>query len=707
MIVSDIFPVNEKSLPRLYAYEVITTDEKGSIAGKLVYRMKNKFQGHWASNYGTIISDQKLTEEEIKNFLSTLWGIRSGIFNNLIGVKQKINWEPKPNEISTFVAKGLLSDYDEKISSMITGENISSINGVIIERQHEFRGWVVNNRPSVSLSVSSKIILKNNLEYYIKNGTNPLKQYVSVSYQSTKGEVTGVLGPLKDHRERLLTQAQDPKTIKSIEKASDDVNVVSVRVGQNTYHYIANSLNIVLTLQNAHMFGVSSNLISKYLKFKPEYRKRIISMIKDQVTERRIDGGSVLGDYYESNTNSNLFPRFFKFPYNEQVTVGKGMKCDFGQSSIMTSLKRYGPYKYSESLKNGLLKIGILRASNYKNNEKLASFVRKIKEELKILGYVMEVTDFSKFDMRDRVDLERSINNLIDIGSDVILGVFPGVPDEDGDIEEVDLYHIFKEVTIKKGVGGQVVKYETLENQWAINNIILGILGKTGNIPYVLSKPLDFCDIVVGLDIARERKEFLPGSKNAAAIARVYFNNGDFLKYTIHDAPIEGETVPPEVLESLFPLKEFEGKRVVIHRDGYFRGEEKRTLVNRAKSIGAQFSLVEIIKREAPRLYLEENGTIKSPQKGTVFMQDDNNAFLISSPPPFRDSTPRPIRIRNYGPISTKDAIRSVLALTQLHYGSLIPPRMPVTIHYSDKIAYFALKGIKPPQLNGNIPFWL
>jgi argonaute-like protein implicated in RNA metabolism and viral defense len=54
-----------------------------------------------------------------------------------------------------------------------------------------------------------------------------------------------------------------------------------------------------------------------------------------------------------------------------------------------------------------------------------------------------------------------------------------------------------------------------------------------------------------------------------------------------------------------------------------------------------------------------------------------------------------------------KQAIRSVLALTQLHYGSLNPPRMPVTIHYSDKIASFALEGIKPPQLSGSIPFWL
>jgi len=30
-----------------------------------------------------------------------------------------------------------------------------------------------------------------------------------------------------------------------------------------------------------------------------------------------------------------------------------------------------------------------------------------------------------------------------------------------------------------------------------------------------------------------------------------------------------------------------------------------------------------------------------------------------------------------------------------------------VTIHYSDKIAYLALKGIKPKELEGKIPYWL
>ncbi len=702
MLVSDIYAVRKDDLPKLYAYEVNTTDNRNSIAGKLAYRLKKKYPGHWTSLFGTVISDRSLSQDELQEFLNSLWGISNSPFKNLIEVRTKSGWIPNANEISTFVAKGLLSDFDEQIASQMRKENVTSIKGVRIERQHEFRGWVVNNHPSVSISVSSKIILENNLEHYIRNGVNPLKQYVSVAYQSTKGEVTEIIGPLSDHKERLMALAQDPYTIKSIEDAPDDVNVVAVRVGQNTYHYIATSLNISLTLQNAPLFAVSSKLVSSHLKFKSEDRKRLISQIKSRVAEK-----GLLQNNYDSHNNPDLFPEFFSVPYNEQVIVGKGQKCNFSPRSIIENLKKYGLYKYSETLRNKVLRMGVLASSNYTNDQKLTSFVNGIRNGLRDLGFDLDITNSLKFKSMDRVDLERSVDELIDARPDIILAVFPGKPDEEGDIEEVDLYHIFKQVTIRNGVGGQVVNYETLSNQYALQNILLGILGKTGNIPYVLANPLDFCDIVVGIDIAREKKRHLPGTKNAAAIARVYFNNGDFMRYTIHDAPIEGETVPSDVLEGLFPVKEFAGKKVVIHRDGYFRGEERRTLINRAKSIGAEFSLIEVIKREAPRLYLDDNGMIKSPQKGNIFIIDRDNAFLISSPPPFRDSTPRPVRIHNFGPISMKQAIRSVLALTQLHYGSLNPPRMPVTIHYSDKIASFALEGIKPPQLSGSIPFWL
>src|SRR5258708_236340 len=128
-----------------------------------------------------------------------------------------------------------------------------------------------------------------------------------------------------------------------------------------------------------------------------------------------------------------------------------------------------------------------------------------------------------------------------------------------------------------------------MQNSFALGNIALGMLSKLGNIPYVLATPLPYADIVVGIDIARRRKTRLSGSLNATAVARIYQNTGEFLQYVIHDAQLEGETIPSDVLHTLFPPAIFAGKRVVIHRDGLFRGDEKQSLKNWATQLKAQF----------------------------------------------------------------------------------------------------------------------
>lgn len=115
------------------------------------------------------------------------------------------------------------------------------------------------------------------------------------------------------------------------------------------------------------------------------------------------------------------------------------------------------------------------------------------------------------------------------------------------------------------------------------------------------------------------------------------------------------------------------------------------------------------MKTGAPRFYglPEPNLSAQLPPKGSALKLNDYEAFLVSSLPPFASVTPYPLRIRTEPPFRIEEALHSVLTLTLLHYGSLRIPRLPITIHYSDEIAYLALKGIKPKELEGTLPFWL
>jgi argonaute-like protein implicated in RNA metabolism and viral defense len=150
-----------------------------------------------------------------------------------------------------------------------------------------------------------------------------------------------------------------------------------------------------------------------------------------------------------------------------------------------------------------------------------------------------------------RAELERAVGKLEQVKPDILIGLFADELGEDE--EDWTGYNTFKSLTVGRGLPSQVVYQSTLRKSHAMGNIVLGVVGKTGSIPYVRTEALPYADMVVGIDIARKKKERLTGSMNATAITRIYFSNGEFLRYVIHDAPLEGETLPANVIHG-FPV---------------------------------------------------------------------------------------------------------------------------------------------------------
>ncbi|MYB65813.1 hypothetical protein F4X73_14070 [Candidatus Poribacteria bacterium] len=180
------------------------------------------------------------------------------------------------------------------------------------------------------------------------------------------------------------------------------------------------------------------------------------------------------------------------------------------------------------------------------------------------------------------------------------------------------------------------------------------------------------------------------------------------MRYNIRETMLEGEIIPERILHDIFPQKEFADKKILIHRDGILPESEKNTLIDWGKQIDATFYFVEVIKSGLPRLYAFENKEIIKTPKGNIFKLSETEALLVSSEFSARfKATPQPIRVRTHHPFSLENALHSVLSLTLLHYGSLRPPRLPVTTHYADKISSMAIKGLRPETLDGEIPFWL
>lgn len=698
-VFTEVFPVEVKSLPIIstYKFDISGNADITTIGGKLSYRLRAKFGGRWVWTSNHLLTDSP--NSEIMSVVQELWREQPDIFKHLQGV-QPDNWKPSPQAQADFVARGLVADLHKSIQSVLA-QNTEDIGNARVERVYSARGWIVDGNPAISISIASRLIYKQDLKTYIaSNKQRDLKDliiglWVAEKAGTLKGEIVDLAGQLREQRNQLLHLTQREEMQDLISDAPDDELVVWVLAGRNEYKYIESALRIILRTEDLKRFKINPKQALNTLQIEPKNRAHLIKSISDLLKQN----GHV-GNAYNSVQHSKLFSTSQEF--SPMLRFGNGQTRKFDGKNLLNDLRTCGVFKKNADLTDGNIQVGIVNALTKEMSQK---FIEDLQGQLAPIGFKANLLGEQLTKNVSRSSLEQAVNILEAENPDILLGLFPDEYSDDE--EEWGSYHNFKSLTVGRGIPSQVVYRGTLSKRYAFGNIILGILGKTGNIPFILAEPLPYADLVVGIDIARERKKRLAGSINATAIARIYFNNGNFLRYVIHDAPLEGETIPENVLQALFPANEFGGKRVVIHRDGYFRGQESDSLKSWAKHLGAEFHLIEVIKSGTPRLYKTESKQVQRPDKGDIFKLSDIEAFVVSSPPPFSGATPLPLRIRTQKPFDIDKAVHSVLALTILHYGSLLPPRLPVTIHYSDRIAYLALRGIKPKNLDGVIPFWL
>jgi argonaute-like protein implicated in RNA metabolism and viral defense len=131
----------------------------------------------------------------------------------------------------------------------------------------------------------------------------------------------------------------------------------------------------------------------------------------------------------------------------------------------------------------------------------------------------------------------------------------------------------------------------------------------------------------------------------------------------------------------MFPPEAYAEKRVVIHRDGPFRGEEINTFRDLEQEIDSTFHLVAVRKQGAPRLYGLQDGSATQAPKGGYVRESDRVAHVVSSPPPFEGSTPRPLQVHvRSESLSIEEALHSVLSFSLMHHGfssTTSPPRQP------------------------------
>ncbi|MBA7651102.1 hypothetical protein ES703_58917 [subsurface metagenome] len=692
-VLSEFYQLNPEELGNLYCYKLkLIGGNLNKVGGKLGYQLPNKFSGFWNFSDYILLSNSFIEEKQLNKFVEELWAKETETYKNLTEITFLKDKTPSTKAIADFIANFLKFRYKNEIVRILDKYKEEEAK-IKIKKECIIRGWSINNLPAISVSIKSNIYYDDTFEKFLKTLENEEKiinfPVIDIELEHT-GKISGIAGILKEHRKRLLSYTKREKIKQKLHEAPDNEEVLII---DGFYHYTASTLHPLVITKNAHLFEANASKLMSHLTISPEIRNSIENEIV-----------SLFKNYIISNFNSVNTPELFK--KGEGIGFKNQLKFKDGsihseEEYVLNTLKKHGIYKLSPKFEDDpSLEVMLLLSSTFNRYQ---DFWEKLKTELIELGFAPKLKNTIKFDKISPIEIEKKIEIISSENCDIIIAILPEKPNQDR------IYELVKSTLFNFNlVKSQFIFEKTIHEklQWALANVILGILAKTENIPYILANPLDFADFFVGIDISREKKKSLTGSQNYAATARFYGKDGTFKHYEIQEDKIEGETLPKIILERMFAKTKFQDKTIMIHRDGYFRGEEISYLKELGANYNIKFQFVEVIKRNVPRLFKIANSTPLNPDKNQIFYISQKEAIIVNNKVQGA-KTANPLRIRVCdSETKLDDAIISVMAFRMMHFGTTKTPKLPVTISFSDRISGFVRRGIKPQNKSGKIPWW-
>ena len=270
------------------------------------------------------------------------------------------------------------------------------------------------------------------------------------------------------------------------------------------------------------------------------------------------------------------------------------------------------------------------------------------------------------------------------------------VPMENDDDEyspDKQYYDIFKKVFADINMPSQMISLKKFNNSNNIKsylqNIALGILGKSGGIPWIFAQPFSDVDCFVGIDVGMQSTGI-----HYPACSVCFDGTGNLLGYYKTEKAQSGEKINTKILADIFDkiLIEYKSKNgdlpkhIVVHRDG-FSNEADEWYEEYFSSKSIKYDLVEVKKNISERLIDKSNLNGMNPDAGICVIKD-NEAIIVTTQ---RDSNyggaPQPLKIvHKHGSLTMNEIVRQIYALSELHVGSIKSTRLPMTTYYADRI---------------------
>lgn len=728
---SEVFPILTISQPQLMCFR-LTPEIERKDGNRLSYHFSRKLSEAvviWHKPYFWVLaaSNRQLpSHDELRSALESIQNEVEDFSDRFFSFQ----WVRQP-QVTPFIQAQLAVQVLNK--TQFSYPVVLSDNGVEVRREPDFWAETIELQgqlqPAVSLTVCSSIVFRENLADFYENHPHrqrPEQLLIDLKVQEIErgshATIIGLVGTIGEHREELIEKATGSTSKQALREAPDAQPVVAVQFGKDTkqFHYAMAALRPCVTSETADQFNVEYGKLLKATKIAHKDRTNLLAAYK-QTAE---DALTAYGFQMERSVNSIQYPALFWKPQVplEETTLLFGNGVTGKRGEVLKGLSRGGVYRrhldYQDTSR--VIRIAALKLCDFK----VSPFLKQLEQRLNSYGFksdviatkTLSVGNLSVADARAAV--ENAVNELVEVPPDIVLTFLPQSDRGSDYKEEGSFYYQIYSQLLRRQIASQMIYEDTLSNpnnyQYVLHQVIPGILAKLGNLPFILAEPLEIADYFIGLDISRASKKRQAGTMNACASVRLYGKQGEFIRYQLEDDLIEGEAIPPRLLERLLPAAAakftLKNKTVLIYRDGSFVDKEVDYLVERAKAIGSKFILVECKKSGVPRLYNLNQKVVMAPSQGLALRLSSREAIVVTTKVSDKVGLARPLRltVREEGhQASIEKVVETTLKLTLLHHGALKEPRLPMPLYGSDRMAYLRLQGIRPTVMEGDRQFWL
>ncbi|MFW9890522.1 MAG: hypothetical protein ACFFER_20300, partial [Candidatus Thorarchaeota archaeon] len=160
---TEIYPIQEKHIPELTAYSLdLSGGEAKIIGGKLSFRLRKKFGGHWFFADYRIVTDSPVGIAHVDGVVEEAWGVQPEIYRHLRGLTLDTMWKPSPYAKAMFT-KNMLSQSLGPTIRKILSDKCIDLGEIEIQRIHDVRPWIIQGKPAISVSVASRLKHKQDL----------------------------------------------------------------------------------------------------------------------------------------------------------------------------------------------------------------------------------------------------------------------------------------------------------------------------------------------------------------------------------------------------------------------------------------------------------------------------------------------------------------------------------------------------------------